>query len=283
MPAIERNYDTVIIIGNGFDLNQELRTGYNHFIDSDFFKKHENINGNILFRHLKQQQNIQNWIDLENELKVVASKGHDKNLLKKQFELLSSNLYKYIESIKLQYILKETHSYNLINHILDKEYIIFDFNYTNTVSTILQDFGLHSDSFNSRLIKIHGSIEEKNILIGVEDAPPNFGREYVFLKKAFSKNFKAIDFTRQLSNAYEIHIFGHSLGETDHNYFENYFNEIVTSSKRPRQRFFLYHYGEEAYVNLHYQLDKLSSNKLSVFKSLNDFRPIDTSLAWKTQ
>ena len=61
--------DTCLIIGNGFDLNLGLPTSYGNFVESEQFKDMV-TRGNKLAIHLKSKYELQNWIDIENELKL---------------------------------------------------------------------------------------------------------------------------------------------------------------------------------------------------------------------
>lgn len=82
-------YDTVCIIGNGFDLNLGFPTSYNDFIQSQYFKALVNSN-NHLAKELQKIQNLTNWIDVENEV-VNYSRRFGQRLLtfKQEFGNLS--------------------------------------------------------------------------------------------------------------------------------------------------------------------------------------------------
>ena len=79
-----KDYKLVLVIGNGFDLDLGLPTSYKDFIHSPFFYEFlENANilryhrisideGNI-FKYLQRQLNLNNWIDIEAELKRLAT------------------------------------------------------------------------------------------------------------------------------------------------------------------------------------------------------------------
>jgi hypothetical protein len=50
----------LLIIGNGFDLNLNLDTSYECFINSNHFKE---VKNNELFRQIRAKINIKNWIN----------------------------------------------------------------------------------------------------------------------------------------------------------------------------------------------------------------------------
>ena len=105
----------IIIIGNGFDLNQEIKTSYTDFINSSYFSNCQG--GNALAVWLKTKHQIKNWIDLENELKNYSKEG---NILpnvigfQKNFKAISNALKEYLKSLHYDNLKKETHSYKLI-------------------------------------------------------------------------------------------------------------------------------------------------------------------------
>lgn len=73
----KEEYEKLFIIGNGFDLSCGLKTSYKNFYESSFFdslgkgpkdsKKSINI-----YDHLKSKQVMNNWLDLEQELKQIV-------------------------------------------------------------------------------------------------------------------------------------------------------------------------------------------------------------------
>ena len=154
--------------------------------------------------------------------------------------------------------------------------MILDFNYTKTIENILITMNLSDDDINKRLIKIHGSLED-GIIFGVEDKA-DIKNEHVFLRKAFNEKYKAINIIDILQYHEEIHIFGHSLGETDHMYFEDYFRKIsMPNHSNEKSKIHLYHYGHDSYTQLFIQLDKLTNKSLTNFKRNNEFKTIDVS------
>ena len=71
-------YNTAIIIGNGFDINLGLPTGYEDFIVSPQFERLIN-NDNQLAIHLKNSYALKNWIDIEKELALYSLDGATDN------------------------------------------------------------------------------------------------------------------------------------------------------------------------------------------------------------
>ena len=72
MNTLRSSYDNVILIGNGFDLNLGLPTKYEDFMSSNFFADFM-TSGGYLAQHLKKARKLNQWIDLENELKEFSN------------------------------------------------------------------------------------------------------------------------------------------------------------------------------------------------------------------
>ena len=90
-------YQSALIIGNGFDLSLGLSTSYMDFVNSDEFQILLNMQ-NQLAIYLKVNAELQNWIDIENELKLY-SKNEDNAKFKTEYEALCKQLVVYINNI----------------------------------------------------------------------------------------------------------------------------------------------------------------------------------------
>jgi hypothetical protein len=279
MFKIVKNYSHILIIGNGFDLNLKLKTSYTDFIKSEHFKQLQ-INGNYLAEHLQKKHDLQNWIDIEIELKKY-SLAHDIpgeiDTYEKDFYSLCNSLKDYLAELDYSKLDIKSHSYKLLTQIFDKDFLILDFNYTNSVKIILEQLGLKQIEIDERLIKVHGSIDEKQIIFGVEDHA-RIKPEHVFLRKAFNRDFKGVNMNILLYNLTELFIFGHSLGETDHMYFIRFFQNYSTEHYHDKgKKIHFYYFGNQGYKQLFIQLDTLTNNGLTIFKQNNDFITIDSS------
>jgi hypothetical protein len=271
-------FTDILIIGNGFDLNLGLKTSYNDFIKSSFFSGLVADN-NSLARYLQSKQTLQNWIDIEIELKKFSLDFHNEfpnNNFEQEYYSLSNALMKYISKIDYNSININSSAYELIDNIKQEDFLILDFNYTRSIQTILNQLGVKSINIGERLIKVHGSAEQNYIIFGVEDEA-DINPNHIFLKKGYNKNFKSINLNHYFSNVIRTYIFGHSLGETDHMYFKSYFQGL--SIERPikeMNKIYLFYYGEECYKQIHIQLDNLTETRLSRLKTYNDFKAIET-------
>ena len=210
---------TTIIIGNGFDINLGLPTSYTHFIQSPQFADLIG-RGNRLAEYLKKKHELQNWVDIENELKRYSIEEADNNY-KDDFSSLCFQLINYINNIDYNLINTSSIGYGLIESFSENpnKFVVLDFNYTQSIKHIFQRKFILSEEVNKQIIKVHGEASNNNIIFGVEDDAP-IKPEHVFLRKAFPRYYKAWNFNSIFSKSNQIIFFGHSLGQTDHTYFK---------------------------------------------------------------
>ncbi len=264
-------YNTVLIIGNGFDLNLGLDTGYIHFIKSDSFSSLVE-SGNKLCSYLKEKHELQNWIDIENELKIYSLevyKDEDRKPFKKEYQNLCQALCNYLNSLDLSQIDITSRAYRIITSIPDNVLII-NFNYTDSIDYILRD-----SNEGASVLRIHGRAKENRIVFGVEDQA-RINRNDIFLKKSTCTWNEIIDVDEKLSTASEIVFMGYSLGETDHHYFSKFFRKIIhkNSVRRPKNISISY-YGDDGYDDILIQVDALTMENIHGLRSNNKFDMIN--------
>lgn len=272
MFKINQNYTHIIVIGNGFDLNLGLKTSYNDFLASKYFDK-LCLNGNQLCTYLKGQHQFKNWIDIENELKEYSSKIK-KAFFEKEFEELCSSLISFLKELDYSQINIHSKAYQLIKNNLGKQFLILDFNYSNSVNEILINCGMYDNERSYRMAKVHGSVESEKIIFGIED-DVTIDRAHIFLKKTCNIHYYPIPFNSLFKTAQHVFFFGHSLGETDHTYFKNFFREICANLIGTK-KIDLYYHGKQGYKDLHAQLDILTLRNIGQFKQNSDLTQIDT-------
>ncbi len=270
---------TLLVIGNGFDLSLGFKTSYKDFLKSEQFLKI--ADSNEFCKHLQVQIGLQNWIDIENELKIysieIINHEESNNQFEKEFIEISLALMEYLSTIDIKKYDKNSFAFKLIDEIKNKNIEVIDFNYTNSILSIFEDISKENPVFfkSENQQKIHGTLYEKDIIFGVEDKA-QINSEHIFLKKSFNKSFGKFNPSIILNNATEIIFFGLSIGETDHMYFNNFFNSISVNQSNKKIRF--YHFGVQDYKSLHKNLDILTYKSLSTFKNFNSVEFIDTSI-----
>lgn len=271
-------YEAVLIIGNGFDLNLGLKTDYNDFIKSEFFLNLID-QGNEFCKYLQSIQTLQNWIDIENELKAYSKiTKSSKAEFNNEFKKLSINLANYLRILDYTNIDRNGHAYNLIKSLRYHTTFILDFNQTLTFQHICKEQKIELNEYsNFEHIKIHGSLNENdNIIFGIEDNA-RISPQHVFLKKSVNENFNPINFSSAILESDSFIVFGHSLGETDHMYFEDFFrNQKSRINDDKKQHTAIYHNGGNSYFDLFAQIDQLTINRISRFKQNSIFSTVDS-------
>lgn len=277
------NYEVIVVIGNGFDVNLGLKTKYSDFIQSSAFQ--EEMISNSLFKYLFTQYTQNNgWIDAEIELKNYT-KSNPENY-HEEFKILKQKLTQYLrkttnpESIDYKKIYTiETEALKIIREIKDMNFLILNFNYTKTCEDIL--FHLYHgnnelyQNAKKRIIHVHGSIENNNIIFGIEDKA-NIDEKYIFLKKSVNPNFCILDVETILQrNSEDILFFGYSLGVTDYTYFKDFFARLSLYSIESGKSVIVFYYGQSNYFDIHKRIDEMSNKSISGIKQRNELLLID--------
>ncbi|MDE8038652.1 AbiH family protein [Erysipelothrix rhusiopathiae] len=170
--------NTLIIIGNGFDLHHGLKTQYSDFFSSYYEEQSVAEFQRILAENVDLDL-TNNWLDIE-ELIAIARK---ESALEETDQIIRNNteftgyyleFSKVIEDLKIQfrnYLLEiykpENIEKNLcLQEIFKPDNLVVNFNYTNTVQ----------DVYGIECIHPHGSLEENFIILGhgLESIPHNF-------------------------------------------------------------------------------------------------------------
>lgn len=282
------DYKNVLIVGNGFDLNLGLKTSYSDYLNSKIFKS---IKNNSLAEYLEAHSKTSRWIDIEKELyeysthlfwklgstfnPIMGKENLIKYLRHNYYEICYS-LRKYlIEATNCTIELDNKAAYNIISKVFTSNLYtyILTFNYTEIIERIQQ---LYFPSCNKYYINhIHGSLQNNNIVFGIEDSA-EVAKKHVFLYKSYNTTQNINGLISVFGNAKNITFFCYSLGETDHSYFDDFFN-AQTKPDCDRKRFTFYYYGQEAYDDLIWQLKTLTKNRLTYLKQYNQLEFHDVS------
>lgn len=268
--------ETLLIVGNGFDLSMGFKTSYGDFMKSSFFPKYDST----LCSHLRKQfQENMGWIDIEKELsefssmlismKQDAKKKHIKweyDSFREEYEELKSSLKAYLqEETKRAFGPSPDNPAKRVIDQLPAESKIISFNYTSIIERMTRDRFCAS---KGNLLHIHGSLAPNDdIVFGVEDSA-KLPKEHVFLYKAHSPHLKVQEFSDWLNSAERIIFYGYSLGDTDHQYFEKFFRKLCSDDRTYTELVF-YYYDQSSYDNLIWQLQMLTNHKLTQLQILN--------------
>lgn len=277
--------ETLLIVGNGFDLSFGFKTSYGDFMRSSVFPKYDST----LCSYLRKQfEENMGWIDIENELsefnnvissmKQDAKKKHTKwnyDSFREEYEVLKSSLKFYLqEETKGAFVTRQDNPAKRVIDKLPADSKIISFNYTSIIERMTRDRFCVS---KGNLLHIHGSLAPcDDIVFGVEDSA-KLSKEHVFLYKAHSQSLKAREFSYWLNSAGRIIFYGYSLGDTDRQYFEKFFLKLC-SEKRSNVNLIFYYYGQSSYDNLIWQLQMLTKHKLTQLQTNNQIEFIDCSI-----
>ena len=284
--ARDRNPLSVLIIGNGFDLDLGMHTSYRDFANSELWPFNSPIYGKGLGNYLNHKKNIENWFDLERELANYALSLNnpslkDENLIrydKEDFSVLINKLKEFIKAEQDSLYMIENDAAAkkvLLDLIKLPNYFVHSFNYTD-IESICKTTGNYISS--ERVEYVHGSIANNDIILGTGDNT-NLPEEYDFLYKTSNKNYSSNNLAESLDYAQEIIIFGHSLGENDFDYFKPFFQKIsqnvgvnYNSIENKRLELTIYTKNEESEIALKRQLRKLTDNHLQAIYANCDFK-----------
>lgn len=195
-----KNKRSLVILGNGFDLNLGLHTSFKDFFESKYspFNK----------REWSMFDNKENWYDLENFI-MEESSSHllaenltehpgvqieERNRFVKIINLINRKLIRYLRNEEKQINSKKINV--RVQKYLDQADSIINFNYTSTPVKI---YGLSAN----KIYYIHGSLKENFIIIGssndnaLEGSPIMFR----FLSKSYLRDI--LDVRRYLLKNHE--------------------------------------------------------------------------------
>lgn len=278
--------NVLLIIGNGFDVSLGLKTSYNDFLRSDEFKV---IKNNLLSSYLLQKQYLQNWVDIEMELanyclelykiKFNSQTRNPLKELKRDYKELCEQLKKYLrkQEQSLTSVGREDYSILLLQDLSQRQSQPLDvitFNYTNVLDRI-SDFS--RIGIKANVYHVHGSLKT-DIVFGVDDKS-DLHKDEVYLYKAYSP-YKQIRPIKRLLDSYaNIIFFGYSLGDTDRQYFQDYFFDLARGRK-DEHNIAVYYYGKDAYNDVVWQLQNYTGHNFTGLGLNNNVEFIDSSLEY---
>ena len=278
--------ETLLIVGNGFDLSMGFNTSYGDFMQSSYFPNKET--SSLCSYLYDQYEENMGWIDIENELSEFSKMLTTKKLnakkinatldiesFREEYDELKSSLKYYLQEETKRAFgpSPENHAKRVIDQLPAGSKII-SFNYTSIIERLTWD--KFKDS-KGNLLHIHGSLAPyDDIVFGVEDSA-KLSKEHVFLYKAYSPYLKVQKFSDWLNSAERIIFYGYSLGDTDRQYFENFFRKLCSGDTTYTELVF-YYYGQSSYDNLIWQLQMLTNHKLTQLQILNKIEFIDSSM-----
>jgi hypothetical protein len=268
----------LLVLGNGFDKSLGLPTGYKDFIESEEFNKLYIDSLKIpvntgLIRTLKEKADLNNWVDVELEIKNFAinlSKHsidkYQAEKLKIEFESLKKGLCTYLKRCLSRATLNSQNSFSsFAQKFIGKKLNIISFNYTDVFAIAVKQMNLYFSELRS-VFNIHGTLNDDNIIFGIDGTnSSSLNNQITFLEKEYSFNYNPTTAGRLFKYSEEIFFYGISLGETDRHYFEPFFHNLLSSQESNKVYFSFYE--EESYQYLHNRLKEYTNNRMHSLKS----------------
>lgn len=115
---------------------------------------------------------------------------------------------------------------------------------------------------------MHGSCENGKIIVGTRDGTPMVA-EYDFLQKVMDDSYTPPDILTALDDADEVIIFGHSLGENDRQYFEQFFTKQASSVKGNKPYILIFTRDSNSKEEIKRSLKSLTGERLALLYNLN--------------
>ncbi len=234
------NTETVIVLGNGFDLDLGWDTSYKSFYEKhDGWKMHRRDEDDLFQYVIKQVPG--NWFDFERTLHEYALHRSENPFPKEDtyiidrdiqdYNTFKEQLARFITEGSKNPVNKKSHAYRLLEVYVSAKrnttashffpIKLFSYNYTPLLQVLLEI----DSNVKAGYTPVHGMVEKNNIIFGFHD-DPNIPKEYRRLQKSMDENYKSSDIVTESLQAKTIIFFGLSLGYIDGVYFKNLFEQI---------------------------------------------------------
>lgn len=174
-------------------------------------------------------------------------------------KMIEKGLADYLDEVGERAHVQEAYVLGLLRNFLeDDNASVYSFNYTKVGSLITADT-LKIREYDAKVQYMHGSLQDGHVIIGAKDG--DYG-DYDFVQKAFDSQFNPPRLLKNLMEADEVIIYGHSLGDCDSQYFEPYFKYLVTNFDNKDRKITIYTYDDASEIQLKKNLNRLTGNNL---------------------
>ena len=223
---------TVIVIGNGFDLDLGWDTSYEKFFKTHYGSKPVTEKDDSLIQYIINHAGEKDtWYDLEKMLSdycVLKSKEErtEQQLIddSHDYQELRSKLKKFIAEGTSKPANPNSLAYKILKKCIESskthqsspEYApaIFSFNYSDLGKVVSQIDPKAKFSYHA----VHGTLERDNIIFGFNNRS-DIKREYRCYQKSHDDSYESHDILPALMDASGIIFFGMSMGDIDGAYY----------------------------------------------------------------
>lgn len=271
------------MIGNGFDLNLGWHTRFSDFANSSWWPLQRKPPYCELGRYLNKCLDLEGWFDLESTLREYATTVSSEDPKDASFFAeLRSSLSDYLKNEAAKAIDHNSLAIRVLKAVIDNGYFssIYSFNYTN-LKNIARAAYSHT-TFDYK--HVHGCLDENSIIVGIDDKV-NVRKGYEFLRKVYSSYYSSHHIRYDLQDCDEVVFFGHSLGDIDYYYFEDFFSKQCNCNERSdSKRITVITKNDRSRVQILEQLRKMNAGETERLINDNDFQILMTdyssSPAW---
>lgn len=232
--------NTVIVLGNGFDLDLGLRTSYSDFINATYLNRDESKRErtNPLIDAMLDKYKDAGWVDIEMFLREYALYYSGKELeserdIQSEYGKLCSDLNSYMYADKYPNVTGDVYNihssaFKLLHFAINQDAEIYSLNYTDLKAVM--DFESEENVFTANITYMHGKCTseyargEVPIILGIDSAPVR--EEFKCMIKLTSNHYKP-GIISALDEAKNVIFFGVGLGVTDEAYFKGFFRKIL--------------------------------------------------------
>ena len=284
----------ILILGNGFDIDLGLKTGYRDFMNNDnywpFQKEPESYSP--LGQELKKIKE-ENWYDVERALLQFAKSyrqstdpfERDPNVFincRYDYECLVSALAEYLQAQQDEgEVNTDSVAFRVLKRLLGNKSldVIYSFNYTDIKKILQRIPGL--PSINIPIVNVHGKLNDHTLILGVNEKEELSYNQFQYLYKTFNRHYRSNSLRYDILTSQEIIIFGHSLSEVDYSYFEDFFFSLCQrdEDKSGKRKVTIFTYDEKSELQIKRWLRSMNQVQIELLYGYNDFQFICTKYA----
>ena len=284
----------ILILGNGFDIDLGLKTGYRDFMNNDnywpFQKEPESYSP--LGQELKKIKE-ENWYDVERALLQFAKSyrqstdpfERDPNVFincRYDYECLVSALAEYLQAQQDEgEVNTDSVAFRVLKRLLGNKSldVIYSFNYTDIKKILQRIPGL--PSINIPIVNVHGKLNDHTLILGVNEKEELSYNQFQYLYKTFNRHYRSNSLRYDILTAQEVIIFGHSLSEVDYSYFEDFFFSLCQrdEDKSGKRKVTIFTYDEKSELQIKRWLRSMNQVQIELLYGYNDFQFICTKYA----
>lgn len=271
---------TLLILGNGFDLDLGFKTRYEDFFKSDKFPFVNHDESCHDLGHFIYDCGVQEkWYDLENLLGIYGAEKCSTNADiegdKEDFHRIIDGFASYLKNV---IFLPDIDVHSVAARVLkaaDTPLLspqVYSFNYTNFDEVTSQ---LHLSNFSCKYV--HGSLNNpKSIVLGVGEYV-NLKSNATYLYKTSNPRYNSQNLLTVYPYYDTIIIYGLSMSQVDYPYFEDFFRDVAERTFMGDRRKYIriFTYDEQSRMDILDNIRKMNSGLVKLV-GYSDFDIIRT-------